>query len=50
VVTKTSVWVRKFLGVSCFSGKVRGCVPGLLRTGSPIVPQWFLKTAVLLGL
>jgi hypothetical protein len=41
VVTKTSVWVGKFSGVSCFPGEVCGCVPGLLRTGSPVVPQWF---------
>jgi hypothetical protein len=24
-----------------FSGIVCGCVPGLLRTGSPVVPNWF---------
>jgi hypothetical protein len=24
-----------------FSGKVCGCVPGRLRTGSPVVPNWF---------
>jgi hypothetical protein len=50
VVTKTSVCLGKFLGVSCFSGKVCGCVPGLLRTGNPVVPLWFLKTTELLGL
>jgi hypothetical protein len=39
---KTRVWVCDvFLGVSCFSGKVCGCVPGLLRTGSPVVLLWF---------
>jgi hypothetical protein len=41
VVTKTSVWDGMFSGVSCFLGEVRGCVPGLRRTGSPVVPQWF---------
>jgi hypothetical protein len=41
VVTKTSVWgLGCFLGVSCFPGKECGCVPGLLRTGSPVVPLW----------
>jgi hypothetical protein len=30
-----------FSGVSGFPGEVCGCVPGLLRTGSPVVPQWF---------
>jgi hypothetical protein len=42
------VWSQKlvfgfgmFSGVSCFPGEVCGCVPGLLRTGSPVVPQWF---------
>jgi hypothetical protein len=33
-----------------FSGIVCGCVPGLLWTGSPVVPNWFLKTTELLGL
>jgi hypothetical protein len=33
VVTKTSVWVGKFLGVSCLSGKVCGCVPGATADG-----------------
>jgi hypothetical protein len=33
-----------------FSEKVCGCVPGLLRTGSPVVSQWFLKTTESLGL
>jgi hypothetical protein len=41
---KTSVWgLGCFLGVSCFPGEVCGCVPGLLRTGSSVVPLWFLK-------
>jgi hypothetical protein len=30
-----------FSGVSCFLSEVCGCVPGLLRTGRPVVPQWF---------
>jgi hypothetical protein len=38
---KTSVWFGMFFGVSCFPGEVCGCVPGLLRMGSPVVPQWF---------
>jgi hypothetical protein len=38
---KTSVWFGMFSSVSCFPGEVCGCVPGLLRTGSPVVPQWF---------
>jgi hypothetical protein len=38
---KTSVWFGMFSGVSCFPGKVCGRVPRLLRTGSPVVPQWF---------
>jgi hypothetical protein len=38
---KTSVWFGMFPGVSCFPGKVCGCVPGLPRTGSQVVPQWF---------
>jgi hypothetical protein len=50
VVTKTSIWVVMFHGVSCFSGKVCGCVPGLLRTGSPVVHRGFLETTELLGL
>jgi hypothetical protein len=33
VVTKTSVLVGKFLGVSCFSGKMCGCVPGATADG-----------------
>jgi hypothetical protein len=38
---KTSVWVWDVLWHEWFSGIVCGCVPGLLRTGSPVVPQWF---------
>jgi hypothetical protein len=41
VVTKLVFGFGKFSGVSCFPGEVCGCVPGLLRTGSPVVPQWF---------
>jgi hypothetical protein len=36
---KNSVWDGMFSGVSCFLGEVCGCVPGLRRTGSPVVPQ-----------
>jgi hypothetical protein len=36
---KLVFWVGMFSGVSCFPGEVCGCVPGLLRTGSPVVPQ-----------
>jgi hypothetical protein len=39
---KTSAWVWDIShGVSCFLGEMCGCVPGLLRTGSLVVPQWF---------
>jgi hypothetical protein len=41
VVTKTSVGFGMLSGVSCFPGEACGCVPGLRRTGSPVVPQWF---------
>jgi hypothetical protein len=50
VVTKTSVGFGMFHGVSCFSGKVCGCVPGLLWTVSPVVHRGFPKTTELLGL
>jgi hypothetical protein len=44
---KTSVWdLGCFLGVSCFSGEACGCVPGLLRTGSPVVPLWFSSKTI----
>jgi hypothetical protein len=37
---KTSIWVWDgFHGVSGFSGVVCGCVPRLLWTGSPVVPN-----------
>jgi hypothetical protein len=35
---KTSDGVGKFSWRELFSGKVCGCVPGLLQTGSPVVP------------
>jgi hypothetical protein len=39
---KTSVYVWDVShGVSCSSGKMCGCVPGLLRTRRPVVPLWF---------
>jgi hypothetical protein len=38
---KTSNWVGMFSWRESFSRKVCGCVPGLLRTGNPVVPQWF---------
>jgi hypothetical protein len=39
---KTSVWVWDVShGVSCSLGKMCGCVPGLLRTRSLVVPLWF---------
>jgi hypothetical protein len=41
VVTKLVFGFGMFAGVSCFPGEVCGCVPGLLRTGSPVVPLWF---------
>jgi hypothetical protein len=50
VVTKISVWVGMFSWRELFSEIVCGCVPGLLRMGSPVVPQWFLKTTESLGL
>jgi hypothetical protein len=47
-IGRVTVWSQKLVfgfgmssGVSCFPGEVCGCVPGLLRTGSPVVPQWF---------
>jgi hypothetical protein len=47
-IGRVTVWSQKlvfgfgmFSGVSCFPGEVCGCVPGLLRTGSSVVPQWF---------
>jgi hypothetical protein len=44
VVTKISVWVGMFSWRELFSEMVCGCVPGLPRTGSPVVPQLvFLK-------
>jgi hypothetical protein len=48
---KTSVWVGMFSWCEWFSGVVCGCVPGLLRTGSLVVLNWwFLKATELLGL
>jgi hypothetical protein len=49
---KTSVWdLRCFLGVSCFRVRCVAVCPGLLRTGSPVVPLWFSsKTTESLGL
>jgi hypothetical protein len=38
---KTSVWVGMFSWRELFSEKVCGYVPGLLRTGGPVVPNWF---------
>jgi hypothetical protein len=40
---KTSVWVGMFSWLEWFSGKVCGCVPGLLRMGSPVVPNPFFS-------
>jgi hypothetical protein len=50
VVTKLVSGFGMFSGVSCFPGEVCGCVPGLLWTGSPVVPQVvFLKQLSLFG-
>jgi hypothetical protein len=41
VVTKLVFGSGMFSWREWISGVVRGCVPGLLRTGSPVVPLWF---------
>jgi hypothetical protein len=46
---RTSDWVGMFSWCELISGKVCGCVPGLLRTGSPVVPKWFSQTTEYLG-
>jgi hypothetical protein len=38
-VTKLVFGFGMFSWRELFSGKVCGCVPGLLRTGSPVVPN-----------
>jgi hypothetical protein len=40
VVTKLVFGFGMFSWRELFSGKVCGCVPRLLRTGSPVVPNW----------
>jgi hypothetical protein len=41
---KTSVWVWDVFMARVGSGIVCGCVPGQLRTGSPVVPNWFSQS------
>jgi hypothetical protein len=41
VVTKPVFGFGMFAWRELFSGKVCGCVPGLLRAGSLVVPNWF---------
>jgi hypothetical protein len=41
VVTKLVFGFGMLSWHELFSGKVCGCVSGLLRTGSPVVPNWF---------
>jgi hypothetical protein len=50
VVTKLVFGFEMFSWRELFSEKGCGCVPGLRRTGSPVVPNWFLDTTELLGL
>jgi hypothetical protein len=41
VFTKLVFGFGMFSWREYFSVKVCGCVPGLLQTGSPVVPNWF---------
>jgi hypothetical protein len=49
VVRKLVFGFGMFSWCELFSGKVCGCVPGLLQTGSLVVPNWFSQTTELLG-
>jgi hypothetical protein len=50
VVTKLVLGFGMFPWRELFSGKVCGCVPGLLRTGSPVVPNRFSQNNEVLEL